>query len=83
MGAAADSPSAEPDERPRQMVFLDAFRIDATEVTNVLFASCEAAVGAALLTNNAPQTGLMANRNTGERGDWFSLCKIEHIPRVA
>ena len=43
MGAAEDEPQADPDEKPQRKVYLDAFWIDQTEVTNTTFAQCVAA----------------------------------------
>ena len=43
MGAAGDDSLAEADEKPQHQVFLDAFWIDRTEVTNAMFAKCIAA----------------------------------------
>jgi formylglycine-generating enzyme required for sulfatase activity len=40
MGAAADDPQAHDNEKPQHEVFLDAFWMDRTEVTNVNFAKC-------------------------------------------
>jgi len=38
MGSANDDPNAEDNEKPRHTVYLDAFSIDRTEVTNAMFA---------------------------------------------
>lgn len=43
MGAAADDPQAKDNEKPQHQVYLDAFWIDRTEVTNANFAKCLAA----------------------------------------
>jgi formylglycine-generating enzyme required for sulfatase activity len=43
MGAAADDAEAQADEIPAHQVYLDAFWIDRTEVTNASFAKCMAA----------------------------------------
>jgi len=40
MGAAETDKQAQPDEKPRHQVFLGAFWIDRTEVTNAMFAKC-------------------------------------------
>lgn len=40
MGAAEDDPYGTPDERPQHEVLLDAFWIDATEVTNAMYSLC-------------------------------------------
>ena len=37
MGAKADDPAAEDDEKPQHAVYLDSFYIDTTEVTNAMF----------------------------------------------
>ena len=42
MGAADDDPLAEDDEKPQHRVYLDAFWIERTEVTNANFAKCMA-----------------------------------------
>ena len=43
MGAAEADTEAAPDEKPQHRVYLDAFEIDRTEVTNAMFAKCVAA----------------------------------------
>jgi formylglycine-generating enzyme required for sulfatase activity len=43
MGAAANDPLAQDHEKPQHRVYLDAFWIDRTEVTNANFAKCLAA----------------------------------------
>jgi eukaryotic-like serine/threonine-protein kinase len=43
MGAANDDPLAHADEKPQHQVYLDAYWIDRTEVTNASFAKCLAA----------------------------------------
>jgi formylglycine-generating enzyme required for sulfatase activity len=43
MGADESDTQAQPDEKPRHLVSLDAFWIDRTEVTNTMFAMCVAA----------------------------------------
>lgn len=43
MGAAEGDLAADPDERPRHRVSLDAYWIDRSEVTNAMFAGCVAA----------------------------------------
>jgi formylglycine-generating enzyme required for sulfatase activity len=43
MGAAEDDPFAKDDEKPQHRVYLDAYWIDRTEVTNVNFGKCIAA----------------------------------------
>ena len=43
MGAADDDPLARVNEKPQHRVYLDAYWIDRTEVTNASFASCMAA----------------------------------------
>jgi len=40
MGAASSDPDAQGDEKPRHKVYLDAFWIDQTEVTNAMYALC-------------------------------------------
>ena len=40
MGSAEDDPDAWDDEKPRHMVFLSAYRIDQTEVTNAMYRAC-------------------------------------------
>jgi eukaryotic-like serine/threonine-protein kinase len=43
MGATADDPLARADEKPQHHVYLDAYWLDRTEVTNANFAKCMAA----------------------------------------
>ena len=45
MGSADDDPDADDDEKPRHTVYLDAFWIDQTEVTNAMFAEFVAETG--------------------------------------
>jgi len=45
MGSADDDPDAQDDEKPRHTVYLDAFWIDQTEVTNAMFANFVAETG--------------------------------------
>lgn len=45
MGASASDPEAQPDEHPQHKVYLEAFWIDATEVTNAQFARFVQATG--------------------------------------
>jgi len=42
-GSAEDGPTARPNEKPQHKVYVDAFWIDRTEVTNAMFAACVAA----------------------------------------
>ncbi len=42
MGSADDDPDANDDEKPSHTVYLDAFWIDQTEVTNAMYAPCVA-----------------------------------------
>ena len=51
MGAAESDRDASADERPQHQVFLDAFWIDRTEVTNAMFAMCVNARGCLPLVN--------------------------------
>jgi formylglycine-generating enzyme required for sulfatase activity len=43
MGAASSDTQANSDEKPQHTVYLDAFWIDQTEVTNAMYAKCEKA----------------------------------------
>ncbi|OGO28460.1 MAG: hypothetical protein A2Z16_09140 [Chloroflexi bacterium RBG_16_54_18] len=39
-GSENDEPQSRPDEKPKQAIYLDAFWIDRTEVTNSMYATC-------------------------------------------
>jgi formylglycine-generating enzyme required for sulfatase activity len=68
MGAAAQDPEANPDERPRHLVFLDAFWMDQTEVTWEMYLQCVAAEGCSPIRTR--QEGPAANAFPVQGASW-------------
>jgi len=73
MGSASTDPEADDDERPPHTVYLDAYWIGQTEVTNAQYAQCE-------------QAGLCrppARTGSSTRGYYYGNARYDHYPVIS